>query len=40
MPKHLPLMPYLCYAGGDLSYGRGVGQVPSMVRVLGKYTFF
>lgn len=40
LPYHLPGMPYLCYIGGDLSYGRGVGQVPSWVRALGKYTFF
>lgn len=32
-PKHLPGMPYLCYKGGPLSYGRGVGRVPSLVRV-------
>ena len=38
-PKHLPGMPYLCYAGGDLSYGRGVGQVPAVIRALGKYPF-
>jgi hypothetical protein len=38
-PKHLPGMPYLCYVGGELSYGRGVGKVPNMVRVAGKYAF-
>jgi len=32
-PRHLPGMPYLCYKGGPLSYGRGVGRVPSLVRV-------
>jgi len=36
-PKHLPEriagMPYLCYKGGPLSYGRGVGAVPSLVRI-------
>lgn len=32
-PEHIKGMPYLCYPGGDLSYGRGVGAVPSLVRV-------
>jgi hypothetical protein len=32
-PERIKGMPYLCYAGGDLSYGRGVGAVPSIVRV-------
>lgn len=36
-PNHIPGMPYLCYKGGDLSYGRGVGKIPSLFRVLGKY---
>jgi hypothetical protein len=40
-PKHLPVhiagMPYLCYKGGPLSYGRGVGSVPSLARILKKY---
>ena len=39
LPNHMPGMPYLCYAGGALSYGRGVGKIPSMLRVAGKYTF-
>ena len=39
-PVHLPGMPYLCYKGGELSYGRGVGQVPSILRVAKKYNFF
>jgi hypothetical protein len=39
-PKHLPGMPYLCYVGGDLSYGRGVGKVPKLIRVAGKYPLF
>ena len=39
MPKHLPGMPYLCYAGGDLSYGRGIGKIPNILRVAGKYVF-
>ena len=38
-PQHVPGMPYLCYVGGDLSYGRGVGKIPNMVRVAGKYAF-
>jgi hypothetical protein len=37
LPKHIPGMPYLCYAGGDLSYGRGVGKIPKLIRVAGKY---
>lgn len=32
-PEHIKGMPYLCYAGGDLSYERGVGAVPSLVRI-------
>jgi hypothetical protein len=40
LPKHLPGMPYLCYIGGDLSYTRGVGKIPSLARVVGKYTVF
>jgi hypothetical protein len=39
LPKHLPGMPYLCYIGGDLSYGRGVGKAPALLRALGKYPF-
>jgi hypothetical protein len=39
-PEHLKGMPYLCYAGGPLSYGRGVGIIPSAIRLFGKYTFF
>jgi hypothetical protein len=30
-------MPYLCYAGGSLSYGRGAGSVPSLFRLFGRY---
>ena len=37
--KHYPGMPYLCYVGGNTSYGRGVGKVPYMVRIAGKYGF-
>jgi hypothetical protein len=33
LPKHLPGMPYLCYKGDGLSYGRGVGKVPSILRL-------
>jgi hypothetical protein len=36
----IPGMPYLCYKGGPLSYGRGVGDVPSLLRVARTYTFF
>ena len=40
-PKHLPAripgMPYLCYKGDSLSYGRGAGDVPSLMRLLGRY---
>ena len=40
-PEHLPEyikgMPYLCYRGGPLSYGRGVGGVPSIARVAARY---
>lgn len=36
-PYHLPGMPYLCYVGGDLSYGRGLGKIPKLIRVFGKY---
>jgi len=39
LPNHIPGMPYLCYAGGDLSYGRGVGKIPALIRFFGKYTF-
>lgn len=39
-PEHVKGMPYLCYKGGELSYGRGVGQVPSILRVAKKYNFF
>lgn len=32
-PNRVAGMPYLCYKGGPLSYGRGVGRVPSIVRI-------
>jgi hypothetical protein len=31
--ERIPGMPYLCYKGEGLSYGRGVGKVPSVLRV-------
>ena len=37
LPNHIPLMPYLCYVGGELSYGRGVGKIPKLIRVGGKF---
>jgi hypothetical protein len=40
MPYHIPGMPYLCYKGGDLSYGRGVGIVPSLLRIGRTWTPF
>jgi hypothetical protein len=39
-PNAIAGMPYLCYVGGDLSYGRGVGKIPSLARVINKYTVF
>lgn len=40
-PKHLPAripgMPYLCYKGDSLSYGRGVGRMPSLLRFFGRF---
>jgi hypothetical protein len=39
-PVRIPGMPYLCYIGGSLSYGRGVGSVPSMLRFNRSYTLF
>jgi hypothetical protein len=36
LPSHVPGMPYLCYKGGDLSYGRGVGKVPGLFQFLSK----
>lgn len=33
LPNRVPLMPYLCYEGSrGLSYGRGVGDVPPIMR--------
>ena len=31
----VPGMPYLCYKGGDLSYGRGAGVIPHILQFLG-----
>lgn len=33
LPKHVPGMPYLCFKGQGLSYGRGVGAIPSILRI-------
>lgn len=33
LPNRVPGMPYLCFKGPDLSYGRGVGKVPSILRL-------
>jgi hypothetical protein len=33
LPARVPGMPYLCYKGEGLSYGRGVGSVPSVIRI-------
>jgi hypothetical protein len=39
LPARIPGMPYLCYKGGELAYGRGVGTIPQLLRLFGKYTF-
>jgi len=39
LPERIPGMPYLCYKGGPLSYVRGVGTIPQLLRLFGKYTF-
>ena len=39
-PERIAGMPYLCYKGGPLSYGRGAGKIPSLARVGRTYTFF
>lgn len=31
-PKHVSGMPYLCYKGGPLSYGRGAGTIPPIIK--------
>jgi len=38
-PYRIPGMPYLCYAGGDLVYDRGVGRAPPLASFLRKYYF-
>lgn len=38
LPNRIPGMPYLCYRGGELSYGRGVGKIPSLIRLFGRFT--
>jgi hypothetical protein len=40
LPNRIPGMPYLCYKGGPLSYGRGVGSVPSLIRFNRSFTLF
>ena len=40
LPVHVPGMPYLCYKGEGLSYGRGVGKVPSLLRIGRTFTLF
>ena len=35
LPVRIPGMPYMCYRGGPLSYGRGVGVPPELISVLG-----
>jgi len=33
LPRHVPGMPYLCFKGTrGLSYGRGVGEIPPIIR--------
>ena len=40
LPRRIPGMPYFCYAGGELSYGRGVGKIPPIVTMLDRsYSF-
>jgi hypothetical protein len=38
-PVHIPGLPYLCYKGGPLTYDRGVGKVPYMLRIGGEHVF-
>lgn len=35
-PYRIPGMPYLCYKGGPLVYGRGAGVTPALLKTLGK----
>ena len=39
-PVPMPFLPYLCYKGGPVTYDRGVGKVPYMIRVGGEHVFF
>jgi hypothetical protein len=39
LPVHIPGMPYLCYKGGPLTYDRGVGDIPALVRLFKSYYF-
>jgi hypothetical protein len=36
-PVHVPMAPYQCYKGGDVSYDRGAGRIPPAFRLLRKY---
>lgn len=40
LPNHMPGMPYLCYKGGELSYGRGVGVAAKLLRLGGTISPF
>ena len=40
LPVRIPGMPYLCYKGGELTYGRGVGNIPSIVRIARRFNPF
>ena len=40
MPTRIAGMPYLCYKGGELSYGRGAGTVPPIVRIGRRFSPF
>lgn len=39
-PQRVPGMPYLCYKGPPLSYGRGVGIIPKLLRINRSFTIF
>lgn len=40
LPSRIPGMPYRCYAGGPLSYERGVGTIPPLVTLFDRtYSF-
>jgi hypothetical protein len=40
LPVHMPGMPYLCYKGGELSYPRGAGAIPSILRIARRFNPF